>query len=349
MIKLREHRNCDFAKFQRNFAKIQFSTTISTMTKSANFTPNLKKSASRESRLAGGHRLCPGCGIGIILKQALSVIDAPIITANATGCSEICFGAFPYSAFRTPWIHSLFENSASVISGVEAAKKSLERRGKLTPTQKKIKFLALGGDGASYDIGFQWLSGAIERGHDFVYICFDNEGYMNTGYQQSGATPAGFATATTPLGKKDTGKLRHRKNLTKIIAAHDIPFAAQANPAFFSDLAKKVHRAFEIDGPAFINCFSACPTNWKFPPEKGMEVAKLATESNFWPLFEVDHGKWKINFRPRDPEPKFLEFCKMQGRTKHLPRPENSDTLAKLNQKLATDFAFLEKMEKSQF
>ena len=317
------------------------------MQEKKNFNPNLKVVSQNPQRLASGHRLCPGCGISVILKQALTSINAPVITANATGCAEICFGAYPYTSFKTPWIHSLFENAASVISGVEATWKSWEKRGKLTDSQKNIKFLAVGGDGASYDIGFQWISGALERGHNFVYICFDNEGYMNTGYQRSGATPQGFKTNTTPTGTEIVGKPQKRKNFTKLMAAHDIPYVAQANPANFADLMKKAHRAFEVDGPAVINCFSVCPTNWKSDPQKGMSLSQLASDSHFWPLYEVDHGKWKINYRPRKPEGKLEEFLGMQGRTKHLLKPENEKILHQLKDQIMVDWAYLEKMEEA--
>lgn len=311
------------------------------------FNPNIKVVSQNPQRLASGHRLCPGCGISVILKQALTTIDAPVITANSTGCSEICFGSFPYTSFKSPWIHSLFENSASVISGVEAAWKALNRKGKLSAEQKKIKFLAIGGDGATYDIGFQWLSGALERGHNFVYICFDNEGYMNTGYQRSGSTPIGFSTHTSPVGAAQKGKTQQRKNLTKILAAHDIPYVAQANPSNFADLMKKAHRAFEVDGPAFINTFSVCPTNWKSDPQKGMVISQLATDCGLWPLYEVDHGRWKINYRPRNAEGKLEEFLGSQGRTKHLLKPENAELLATLKRKIAEDWNELERMEKA--
>ncbi len=311
------------------------------------FNPNIKVVSQNPQRLASGHRLCPGCGISVILKQAMTTIDAPIITANSTGCSEICFGAYPYTAFKTPWIHSLFENSAAVISGVESAHKALLRKGKLSEKQKKIKFLAIGGDGATYDIGFQWLSGALERGHDFVYICFDNEGYMNTGFQRSSSTPVGFHTHTSPVGSQKKGKPQHRKNLTNILAAHDIPYVAQANPANFADLMKKAHRAFEVEGPAFINCFSVCPTNWKSDPQKGMVISQMASDANFWPLYEVDHGKWKINYKPRHTEGKLEEFLGSQGRTRHLLKPENEALLQTLKDRIDHDWNYLEKMEES--
>lgn len=314
------------------------------MAETKSFNSNLKVVSQNPQRLAPGHRLCPGCGIGMILKQALTSIDAPIVTANATGCSEICFGAYPYTSFRTPWIHSLFENAATVISGVEAAHKVLDRKGKLTKEQKKIKFLAIGGDGASYDIGFQWISGAMERGHNFVYICFDNEGYMNTGFQRSGSTPFAFSSQTTPVGSKIKGKPQHRKDLTRIMAAHNIPYVAQANPANYADLMRKVNRAFEVEGPAFINCFSVCPTNWKYDPQKGIELSQLAIDSAFWPLYEVDHGKWKINAKPKNKDEKLEAFLGMQGRTKHLLKEENKPLLEELKRKIDEDWEYLEKM-----
>ncbi len=308
---------------------------------------SLQQTASKDSKLAGGHRLCPGCGIGVILKHVLGATDDPIITANATGCSEICFSPYPYGSFKTPWIHSLFENAASVISGVESAHKSFLKKKKLSKKQENIKFLAVGGDGATYDIGFQWLSGAIERGHDFTYLCFDNEGYMNTGYQRSGSTPMGFATHTSPDGSTVHGKIQHRKNLTRILAAHDIPYAAQASPSHFLDLQAKAKKAFETKGPSFINAFSPCPTNWKHKAEDGIEVAKLAVESGFWPLYEVENGKWKMNFRPTQVDEKFEQFCAIQKRTKHLLEPENAVIYNELKRKIKADLEFLEKMEKA--
>ena len=248
------------------------------------FNPNLKIVSQNPQRLASGHRLCPGCGISVILKQALTTIDAPIVTANSTGCSEICFGAYPYTSFKSPWIHSLFENSAAVISGVEAAHKALNRKGQLSDKQKEIKFLAIGGDGASYDIGFQWLSGALERGHNFVYICFDNEGYMNTGFQRSGATPKSFMTHTSPVGTEHKGKDQHRKDLTKILAAHDIPYVAQANPSNFGDLMKKAHRAFEGRWSGFYQYFFCLSNQLEIRPTTRMVISQLASDCGLCPI-----------------------------------------------------------------
>ncbi|MEI7511162.1 MAG: thiamine pyrophosphate-dependent enzyme [Candidatus Peregrinibacteria bacterium] len=310
------------------------------------FIPNIKAVSQNRQPLSSGHRLCPGCGISVILKQALTTIDNPIITANATGCSEICFGAYPYTSFKTPWIHSLFQNAAAVISGVEAMHTAKLRKGELNEEQKRIKFLAIGGDGATYDIGLQWLSGALERGHDFVYICFDNEGYMNTGYQRSGATPIHTHTTTSPAGTEIHGKKQNRKLLTEIIAAHHIPYIAQASPSNFADLMKKAHRAFEVKGPAFINCLSACPTNWKTDPQMGMTISQRAVDTCFWPLYEVDNGKWKINYKPKEKQP-VTEWLKDQGRFKHLLKPESAQLVEDFQKEVDDNWERLLKMEQA--
>ena len=314
--------------------------------KKKKFIPNIKKASQNPQPLSGGHRLCPGCGESMILKQALSTIDNPIVTANATGCSEICFGAYPYTSFKTPWIHSLFENASSVISGVETMHRVMAKKGLLNDQQKQIKFLAIGGDGSTYDIGFQWLSGALERGHNFVYICFDNEGYMNTGYQRSGATPIHTHTNTSPAGEEIKGKTQNRKMLTDIIAAHNIPYVAQANPANFADLAKKAHRAFEVDGPAFINCLSVCPTAWKTKVEDGVEIMQTAIDTCFWPLYEVDHGVWKVTHKPKEKQP-VQEWLKNQGRFKHLLKPENAHLVADFQNEVDRNWEKILRMEQA--
>ena len=310
------------------------------------FVPNIKKVSQNPQPLANGHRLCPGCSESLILKQALSTIDVPVITANATGCSEICFGAYPYTSFKTPWIHSLFENAASVISGIEAMHTAKLKRGELSEEQKKVKFLAIGGDGATYDIGFQWLSGALERGHNFVYICFDNEGYMNTGYQRSGATPKYSSTATSPVGTEIKGKPQKKKALTDIIAAHNIPYVAQCSPSNFADLMKKAHKAFNTDGPAFLNVISACPTSWKTKPEKGLEILQTGVDSCFWPLFEVDNGVWKVTYKPKEKQP-ITHWLENQGRFRHLLKPENAELVAEIQSDVDKNWEKLLRMEQA--
>lgn len=329
-----------------NFPKVSKNFRLFAMQKNSAkpFMPNVRELRKKPSRMASGHRLCPGCGIGTIMNQVFASVEAPVVMANATGCSEICFSPVPYATMKTPWIHSLFENSASVISGVESCWKAKQKKGELTSEQEKIKFLAVGGDGATYDIGFQWLSGALERGHNFVYVCFDNEGYMNTGYQRSSAVPKGFDTHTSPDGKAIHGKIQHRKNLTKILANHDIPYVAQANPWNYVDLMRKVNHAFEIDGPAVIMAYSPCPTNWKHASEDGLDVARLATEAGLWPLYEVEYGKWKINSAaPR--EGALEEFLGMQKRTKNLLRKDHAKELEELKEQIGNDWEYLQKMK----
>ncbi|MFH1546061.1 MAG: thiamine pyrophosphate-dependent enzyme [Patescibacteria group bacterium] len=294
-----------------------------------NFIPNLKTASARPPKLAGGHRLCPGCGLGIIVKQILAATTDPVIVVNATGCLEICTSPFPQTSWQTPWIHSLFENTAAVASGIDAARKAFERKNqlsrktKLTPEiSRGIKIIAFAGDGGTYDIGLQALSGAVERGHDFTFVCLDNEGYMNTGYQRSSASPLGAATSTSPTGKKIHGKQTVRKDIVSILAAHCIPYVAQATPANHLDLMAKAAKAINTPGPAFLNIFSPCPTNWKSAPAAGMEICQNAVETNFWPLCEVENGKWKINYQPKKRRI-IEEFLKGQKRFRHLLKKEN--------------------------
>jgi len=306
---------------------------------------NLKTAASREPKLVGGHRLCPGCGLGIIVKQILGATDNPIVIVNATGCLEICTSAFPQTSWATPWIHSLFENTAAVASGIDAARRTFERKKKLSGKAKNLKIVAFAGDGGTYDIGLQALSGALERGTDFTFICLDNEGYMNTGYQRSSASPLGAATSTSPAGKILAGKQTKRKDILAIVAAHGIPFVAQSTAAHHLDLIRKAKKAIETSGPAFLNVFSPCPTNWKSPPALGMEICRKAVETNFWPLVEVENGKWKMNFEPKKREP-IEEFLKNQKRFRHILKPENSELKNNLQKKVDEKFNEICKLTK---
>ncbi len=305
----------------------------------------LQNAASRESKLVGGHRLCPGCGLGTIVKQILSATDDPIVGVNATGCLEICTSAFPQTSWETPWIHSLFENTAAVASGIDAARKAFERKGKLSGKAKKLKIVAFAGDGGTYDIGLQALSGALERGHDFTFICLDNEGYMNTGYQRSSASPLGAATSTSPAGEVLGGKQTNRKDILAIVAAHKIPYAAQTTAAHHLDLLTKAKRAIETCGPTFLNVFSPCPTNWKSPPAAGMEICRKAVETNFWPLIEIVDGKWKLNYEPLNRKP-IDEFLAGQKRFRHLLEPKNAGLKKQLQKEVDDHFAELLQLAK---
>jgi pyruvate ferredoxin oxidoreductase beta subunit len=307
------------------------------------FIPNLKTVSCNPERLAGGHRMCPGCGLGVIVKQVLAVLgaDEPVIAVNATGCLEICTSPYPQTSWRIPWIHSLFENTAAVASGIEAAVRAFERSKKL---KNLPKIVAFAGDGGTYDIGLQALSGAVERGHNFTFVCLDNEGYMNTGYQRSSASPLGAATSTSPAGSEIVGKQTKRKDITAILAAHRIPYVAQASPHNHIDLIQKARRAFDAAGPAFLNVFSPCPTNWKSDPAVGMEICRAAADTNFWPLFEVKNGNYKINYKPKKRKP-IEEFLTGQKRFQHLLKSENAELKNNLQKEVDYRFAKLLKLE----
>ncbi|MDQ1283981.1 MAG: pyruvate ferredoxin oxidoreductase beta subunit [Patescibacteria group bacterium] len=294
---------------------------------------------------AQGHSSCAGCGFPAAVRTILGEAKTPIVVANATGCLEVTSTIYPYSAWKVPYIHSAFENAAATISGVERAYKALYRKGKI---KGRIKFIVFGGDGGTYDIGLQSLSGALERGHDFVYVCYDNGGYMNTGNQRSSATPYGAATETTPAGKESFGKMETRKNLMEIVNAHRVAYAAQANVAYLQDLKKKAKKALETEGPSFLNVFSPCQNNWKFPTSQYVNVAKLATETNFWPLYEIsaiggsayggENGKYKITHEPSQPKP-IAEFLKTQGRFKHLFNEKNNPVIDRIQKMVNEEFA----------
>ncbi len=283
----------------------------------------LKELSKKDELLTGGHRLCAGCGAPIAVRQVLLAAEMPVIASNATGCLEVSTTIYPYSAWKIPWIHTAFENAAATISGVEAMYRSLKKQGKI---KERIKFIAFGGDGGTYDIGFQSLSGAMERGHDIVYICYDNGAYMNTGIQRSSATPLGANTTTSPAGSVIPGKVQPRKNLTKIMAAHGIPYVAQTTPAHWRDLMTKVRKALDVDGPAFINVLASCNRGWRTPTDTTIADTKMAVETCFWPLYEYENGRLTINYKPKEKKP-VTEFLKTQGRFKHLFSPENEGIL----------------------
>ena len=251
---------------------------------------NLKQELSKPERFVGGHRLCAGCGAGITVRavmRALNPEDKAVVT-NATGCLEVSSFLYPYTAWMDSYIHNAFENAAATGGGVEAAYNALKRRGKIDDT---FKFITFGGDGGTYDIGFQSLSGAMERGHDMVYVCYDNEAYMNTGIQRSSSTSRFADTTTTPYGSASSGKRQNKKDLTEIMVAHGIPYVAQSTfLGNFKDLHEKAHRAIYTPGPAFLNVLSPCPRGWRYPSEDIAEVTKLAVECCVWPMFEVVEG-----------------------------------------------------------
>ena len=287
----------------------------------------LKELYKKEDRLTPGHRLCAGCAAPIIVRQILTAIDEPVVLANATGCLEVSTTIYPYTAWDVPWIHTAFETAASTISGVETMYRSLVKQGKIE--DRGIKFVAFGGDGGTYDIGIQALSGMMERGHKALYVCYNNEAYMNTGIQRSGATPLGAWTTTSPVGRVIPGKPRPRKDLTAIAAAHDIPYAAQASPHKWRDLMKKVRKAVAANGASFMNVLSSCNRGWRHETDQTIEVTRLAVETCYWPLYEVEDGEWKLTYRPKEKLP-IEEFLKPQGRFRHLFAEENKHIIGQL-------------------
>ena len=271
--------------------------------------------------------------------MVLLASDYPVIASNATGCLEVSTCISDYTAWKIPWIHSAFENAAATISGVETMYRSLKKQGVIS---KEIKFVAFGGDGGTYDIGLQSLSGAMERGHDMLYICYDNGAYMNTGIQRSSATPRGADTTTMPAGSVIPGKTEPRKNLTRIMAAHDIPYAAQASPSHWMDLMKKVKKAFEIKGPKFMNIISPCNRGWRSRTDDSIMLSRLAVDTCYWPLYEIEDGVTKITFTPKEKKP-IVEFLKTQGRFKHLFKPENEWVIKKFQEDVDKEWERLQK------
>lgn len=291
-----------------------------------NFKSVTLKNLPKEDWLAPGHRACQGCGTVLPIKLALKVLGPNTIVASPTGCMEIISSPFPFTSWKVPWIHVAFENAASVASGVEAALRALRKRRKLSSKQK-INVIVFAGDGATVDIGLQFLSGALERGHDFVYICLDNEAYMNTGVQRSGSTPYGAHTTTSPAGKVIKGQVTWKKNTPAIAAAHNIPYVATASPAFYLDYMNKVKKASLIKGPTYIHVFSPCPTGWGSEGANTILISRLAVETRIFPLYEIIDGKYILNRKIDQPKP-VEEYFKLQRRFRHLT-PEQIEYIRK--------------------
>ena len=304
---------------------------------------NLKTASAVPLKLAQGHKACPGCGIPVILKQVFSQVEDPLVVSVATGCLEIISSGYPISAWNIPFIHSAFENAAATISGVESAYRSLKNRGRIP--DRPIKFAALAGDGGTYDIGLQALSGALERGHNFVYICLDNEAYMNTGGQRSGGTPMGSSTTTAPAGEVKAGKVQFKKDLTMICAMHHIPYAAQVAPSRWRDTMVKARKAFEADGPAFLNALSVCPTGWKSEASKGIEITQMAVDSCMFPLYEVERGMIRITYKPKSKKIPVADYMKHMGRFSHMSKPQNAEFLERIQAAVDERWQWLLKMD----
>ncbi|MBR6218518.1 MAG: pyruvate ferredoxin oxidoreductase [Eubacterium sp.] len=294
---------------------------------------NFKEVMNKPERLAPGHRLCAGCGAGITVRTVLRALkpEDHAVIGNATGCLEVSSFMYPYTAYEDSYIHNAFACAGATLAGVETAYNALKKRGKIDDT---YKFITFGGDGGTYDIGIQSLSGAMERNHDLVYVCYDNGAYMNTGIQRSSATPMYADTTTTPVGKVSNGKMQNRKDLAAIIASHNIPYVAQTTfTNNMKDLYVKAEKAIYTPGAAFLNVMAPCPRGWRYEASDIANICKLAVETCYWPLFEVVDGKWILNYEPKKKLP-IEDFLKTQGRFKHLFKPENEGLLAQYQEEV---------------
>ena len=283
---------------------------------------HFKEVMNKPERLAPGHRLCAGCGAGITVRTVLRALkpEDHAVVGNATGCLEVSTFMYPYTSYEDSYIHNAFACAGATLSGVETAYNALKKRGRIDDT---YKFITFGGDGGTYDIGIQSLSGAMERGHDMVYVCYDNGAYMNTGIQRSSATPMYADTTTTPVGSASTGKMQSRKDLAKVIAAHNVPYVAQSTfTPMMKDLYEKAEKAIYTPGAAFLNVMAPCPRGWRYDAADIAQICKLAIDTCYWPLFEVIEGKWILNYEPKKKLP-IEDFLRAQGRFKHLFKPGN--------------------------
>lgn len=266
-----------------------------------------------ETLFKPGHTACAGCGQAIGARLVLDAAGKNTIICNSTGCLEVFSTKYPESAWAVPFVHSLFENSAAVASGVESALKYLGKK-------DSVNVIAQAGDGGTADIGLQAISGMLERGHDVLYVCYDNEAYMNTGIQRSGLTPTDTNTTTSPTGSASIGNPRPKKPMPEIANAHGIPYVATASVGYPQDIQKKVKKALSIKGPKYIQIHVPCPLGWGHDSSLTFDVAKLAVETGLYPIFEYENGQLtsrKIAVKPVE------EYLKTQARFKHvLKNPE---------------------------
>lgn len=303
------------------------------------FAVYVPKLITRDENFAPGHRACVGCAEALAVRLVVKALGKDVIVTNATGCMEIVSSPFPTTSWKLPWIHTLFENTGAVASGVESGWDILQRKGKRP--QKRVKSVGIGGDGSTFDIGIQALSGAWERGHDMLYVCFDNEAYMNTGVQRSSGTPFGATTTTSPTGKMSIGQTRWKKDMPAIAVAHGIPYVATACPSYPFDLMAKIKKAASIKGPSYVHVLSPCPTGWRMPPNLAVRIGRLAAETGIFPLYEVEEGEYKLSMDFPKLRP-VTDYLLVQGRFKHLPK----DVLEEIQVRVEKEYAKLKNKAK---
>src|SRR4030043_1929266 len=285
-----------------------------------------KDIAEKPDVFFSGHRACAGCVPATVMRLIMKATRGPTIVTEATGCMEVASSIYPYTSWGLPWLHTAFETAAANAAGIEAALKIMKKKGKLK--QEHVDVIALAGDGGTYDIGLQALSGAVERGHDFLYVLYDNEAYMNTGIQRSGGTPLGASTTTSQAGSAVPGKLEQKKPIADIMVAHDMPYVATASPYYWKDLIMKARKGIEVNGPAFLHVFAPCPRGWRSEPSKSIELSKLAVETCIFPLWEAVNGYYQLStpskiiaLAPQKKKP-VKEYLQVQGRFRHLFAPK---------------------------
>jgi len=293
-----------------------------------------KEFAKTPETFMPGHRACAGCGPAIALRLIMKAARGPVIATSATGCMEVVSTIYPNTAWNVPWIHTAFETAAANAAGIESALKVLRKKGKIK--DEHVDVIAFGGDGGTFDIGFQALSGAVERGHDFLYVLYDNEAYMNTGIQRSGGTPHGAWTTTSPAGEVIPGKTQYKKPIGHIMVAHEMPYVATASVAYWKDMVQKARKGMEVKGPAFLHAFAPCPRGWRSETSKSVEISKLAVETCVFPLWEADCGEYKLSpkskaiaLKPEIKKPVEI-YLKTQRRFRHLFKPKNKHILQEI-------------------
>ena len=288
----------------------------------------IKDIAEKPDLFMSGHRACAGCAPATVLRLIMKATRGKTIVTNATGCMEVSATIYPYTSWATPWLHTAFETAASNASGIEAALKIMRKKRRIKDEQ--IDVVAFAGDGGTYDIGIQALSGAVERGHDFLFVLYDNEAYMNTGIQRSGGTPLGASTTTSQAGTVVPGKLERKKPIAEIMVAHDMPYVATASPYYWKDLITKARKGIEVNGPAFLHALAPCPRGWRSDPSKSIELSRLAVETCLFPLWEAVNGEYQLStpskviaLAPQKKKP-VKEYLQVQGRFRHLFTPKNA-------------------------
>ena len=309
---------------------------------------NLKSFSTSAERFEGAHVLCPGCAHSIIVREVLNATNDNMVLGSSTGCLEVCTAIYPHTSWDSSWIHIGFENGSTAVAGAESANKALRRKGRIDPNTPEPKFVAFGGDGSTYDIGFQWISGCFERGHNMMYVCLDNEVYANTGGQRSSSTPIGASATTTPAGSTSYGEKQNKKDMLSIMAAHGAPYVAQIAPNKWKDMVKKIQKGFDANGPVYINAMSACTTEWKFPINQTIEVSDMATDSLVFPLYEIIEGKeLNITYRPKNIVP-VRDYLGVQGRFKHLFKKENEYLIDEWQKRVDANWEYLQRREEAR-